>query len=136
REDNTCNVSNFYFDESCDPGQLIGMLRSRYPGIPEIPRNQPGYYLADKKDGIRIARLLEMGYSVRVIRKYVLDAIVGEVVDCYPLIASSGNHFPLEGEGGVRDRYVDPPALLPRLPIFYISPDAQGNSRWIQLPED
>ncbi|MDE6320405.1 MAG: hypothetical protein K2M22_12025, partial [Lachnospiraceae bacterium] len=51
----------------------------------------------------------------------------------YPLIFSSGNHFPHEGAGGVSDRYIDPPVNLPPIPIFYISSDAQGHTHWAQL---
>lgn len=124
-----CIISNFHFDERCVQGQLIATLTGRYQGIPSIPADQPGYYLASIKDGIRITKLCEMGYPVNMIRKYVMDP--GPVF--YPLILSSSNHFPHEGAGGVRDRYIDPPVNLPPIPIFYISSDAQGDTRWTRL---
>lgn len=128
-EDSECIISNFQFDEHCDQGHLMETLRGRYQDIPAIPPEQPGYYLAGIKDGIRITKLREMGYPVDMIRKYVMDP--GPVF--YPLIFSSGNHFPHEGAGGVRDRYIDPPVNLPPIPIFYISSDAQGHTHWAQL---
>lgn len=122
-------ISSFAFDEQCARGQLIATLTGRYLDIIDIPPNQLGYYLADRADGFRIAKLREMGYQASIIRKYVMDP--GPVF--YPLIASSGNRFPHEGGGGVRDRYIDPPEILPPIPIFYISSDEQGRRVWAQL---
>lgn len=122
-------ISEAAFDEHCESGQLIPTLTGRYPHIPAIPRDQPGYYLADVNDGIRIAKLRAMGYEVSIIRKYVFDP--GPAF--YPLIACSGNVFPHEGGGGARDRYIDPPENLLPIPIFYISSDEQGGRVWARL---
>lgn len=122
-------ISEDAFDAHCEPGQIIPTLTGRYPHIPAIPHEQPGYYLADVNDGIRIAKLREMGYEASIIRKYVFDP--GPAF--YPLIACSGNVFPHEGGGGERDRYIDPPENLPPIPIFYISSDEQDGRVWARL---
>ncbi|MDE5940413.1 MAG: LamG domain-containing protein [Lachnospiraceae bacterium] len=132
-ENSECVISDREFDEHCQSGHLIETLTTRYQGIPEIPLNQPGYYLADVNDGIRIAKLREMGYEVSIIRKYVVDQACGANIVFYPLIACSGNRFPHEGQGGVRDCYIDPPMFLPPIPIFYISTDEQNRHVWTHL---
>lgn len=125
-------MSNVAFDEACEQGQLRETLTERYHGIPAIPRNQSGYYLADKNDGFRIAKLREMGYPVHIICKLIVEPIPDDDHNVYLLIASSNNYFPHEGAGGVRDRYIDPPANVP-IPIYYRSPDGHGDEVWVRL---
>lgn len=131
-ENGECVMSNAAFDEACERGALLGTLMGRYPGIPVIPRNQLGYYLADKNDGIRIAKLREMGYRVDIICKLIEEQNPGGGYNIYLLLASSGNYFPHERAGGGRDRYIAPPANLP-IPIFYISTDEHGQRVWVRL---
>lgn len=101
--------------------------------IPAFPLfHATSYYLADKNDGVRIAKLREMGYPVHIICKLIEEPNPDGVRNVYLLIASSNNYFPHEGAGGVRDRYIDPPANVP-IPIYYRSPDGHGNEVRVRL---
>lgn len=131
-ENGECVMTNIAYDEACERGQLRATLTGRYQGIPAIPQNQSGYYLANDNDGFRITKLREMGYPITIIRKLVVEEIPLVGYNLYYLTASSGNHFPHEGAGGVGDRYIDPP-VNPRIPIFYISTDEQGQRVWVEL---
>lgn len=134
-EEQNCVISNVAFDEARPLERLMQTLRNRYGNFPDLPHNQPGYYLADTKDGIRIARLLEMGYQAEIVRRCVMDYGENPERDIiyYPLIACSRNRFPREGAPHVRERYVNLPQYLPPIPIFYIFSDGQGGREWRRL---
>lgn len=134
-EDQRCVISNSAFDEARSPEHLILTLRNRYGNFPDLPRNQPGYYLADIKDGIRITKLREMGYPPDIVRQCVMDYGENPERDMiyYPLLACSCNHFPREGAHRVGERYINLPQYLPPIPIFYIVSDGQGHREWQRL---
>lgn len=134
-ENQRCVISNAAFDEARPPEHLILTLRNRYGNFPDLPRNQPGYYLADIKDGIRITKLREMGYPPDIVRQCVMDYGENPERDIiyYPLLACSCNHFPREGAHRVGERYINLPQYLPPIPIFYIVSDGQGRREWQRL---
>lgn len=128
-------ISNKDFEEDRLQRPLIQTLRDRYGRFPDIPHNQPGYYLADTKDGIRIAKLREMGYSADIVQQCVIEYGENPERDIiyYPLIACSGNYFQRGRAGQFGDRYVNLPEYLPPIPIYYRSPDGHGDEVWVRL---
>lgn len=123
-------------DNPCENGALIEILRTRYQAdaqqIPDLQDNQPGFYLPHRDDGVRIQRLLDLGATVRIKRKYLID----RQMRLYPLIFSSSNRYAYN-HGLIDDRvYANPPAYLnlnaAQIPLYYISPNAPD--QWTRLP--
>lgn len=111
-------ISDYGIDEKRN-GELRGILYERYGDIPDLLN--PGFYLPNREDGIRIRNLLDIHHPVNIICKQIRDVGLGFC----PFICSSSNLFEYGGNG---DRY---DAVLgndiPR--IYFLSTD----DRWVLL---
>lgn len=116
----------------CRQGELLQKLHEHYPhlNIQNLPDDQPGFYLPSQEDGVRIQRLIDLGATVHIRRKYLMD----RQMRLYPLIYSSSNRYAYN-RGIVDDHiYQNPPPGIDadQITIYYIAPGAPN--QWTALP--